>query len=127
MCRNGVTGMTDREAALLWLSSFVKNKEPMTLIPKQLIRLMYNALRECETKTGQWENGHVAGKILRVILTHGRTFSLLRIVRSVVQTCREGALRKYKNRIAEYECGGRGCFYEEAPTPGPERDGHPRE
>lgn len=50
--------MTDREAALLWLSSFVKNKEPMTLIPKQLIRLMYNALRECETKTGQWENGH---------------------------------------------------------------------
>ena len=44
----------------------------------------------------------VAGKILRVILTHGRTFSILRIVRSVVQTCRKGALRKYKNRIAEY-------------------------
>lgn len=46
MCRNGVTGMTDREVALLWLSSFVKNKELMTLIPKQLIRLMYDALRE---------------------------------------------------------------------------------
>ena len=32
--------------ALLWLESFVKNKEPMTLIPKQLIRLMYEALKE---------------------------------------------------------------------------------
>ena len=38
--------MTDREMALLWLKSFAKNKEPMTLIPKQLIRLMYNALTE---------------------------------------------------------------------------------
>ena len=40
--------MTDREEALLWLNSFVKNKEPMTLIPKQLIRLMYDALKEQE-------------------------------------------------------------------------------
>lgn len=38
--------MTEREKAILWLSSFVKNKEPMTLIPKQLIRLMYEALKE---------------------------------------------------------------------------------
>ena len=38
--------MTEREKAILWLSSFVKNKEPMTLIPKQLIRLMYEALTE---------------------------------------------------------------------------------
>ena len=38
--------MTDREKAMLWLKSFVKNKEPMTLIPKQLIRLMYDALIE---------------------------------------------------------------------------------
>ena len=38
--------MTDRKLALLWLKSFVKNKEPMTLIPKQLIRLMYDALKE---------------------------------------------------------------------------------
>ena len=38
--------MTEREQAILWLSSFVKNKEPLTLIPKQLIRLMYEALTE---------------------------------------------------------------------------------
>ena len=38
--------MTDIEMALLWLESFVKNEEPMTLIPKQLIRLMYDALKE---------------------------------------------------------------------------------
>lgn len=38
--------MTDREKAMLWLKSFAKNKEPMTLIPKQLIRLMYDALIE---------------------------------------------------------------------------------
>ena len=36
--------MTDREKAMFWLDSFVKNKEPMTLIPKQLIRLMRDAL-----------------------------------------------------------------------------------
>ena len=42
----GETGMTDKEKAMLWLKSFVKNKEPMTLIPKQLIRLMYDALKE---------------------------------------------------------------------------------
>ena len=40
--------MTDREKAVLWLNSFVKNKEPMTLIPKQLIRLMHDALKEQE-------------------------------------------------------------------------------
>lgn len=39
-------GMTTREEAILWLNSFVKNKEPMTLIPKQLIRLMHKALTE---------------------------------------------------------------------------------
>ena len=38
--------MTDIEMALLWLESFVKNEEPMTLIPKQLIKLMYDALKE---------------------------------------------------------------------------------
>ena len=38
--------MTTREEAILWLNSFVKNKEPMTLIPKQLIRLMHDALTE---------------------------------------------------------------------------------
>lgn len=42
--------MTDREKALLWLNSFVKNKEPMTLIPKQLIKLMYDAMKEQETE-----------------------------------------------------------------------------
>lgn len=40
----GETGMTDKEKAMLWLKSFVKNKEPMTLIPRQLIRLIYDAL-----------------------------------------------------------------------------------
>lgn len=39
-------GMTAKEEAILWLNSFVKNKEPMTLIPKQLIRLMHEALTE---------------------------------------------------------------------------------
>ena len=42
----GEVGMTTREEAILWLSSFAKNKDPMTLIPKQLIRLMYKALTE---------------------------------------------------------------------------------
>lgn len=37
--------MTDREKALMWLESFVKNKDSMTLIPKQLIRLMYDVLK----------------------------------------------------------------------------------
>ena len=46
----GEVGMTDREKALLWLNSFIKNKEPMTLIPKQLIRLMYDVLKEQEAK-----------------------------------------------------------------------------
>lgn len=43
---NGGENMTTKEKAILWLNSFVKNKEPMTLIPKQLIRLMYEALTE---------------------------------------------------------------------------------
>ena len=38
--------MTVREEAILWLNSFVKNKEPMTLIPKQLIKIMHEALTE---------------------------------------------------------------------------------
>lgn len=40
--------MTNQEKAMLWLSSFVKNKEPFTLIPKQLIRLIYEVLKEQE-------------------------------------------------------------------------------
>jgi len=40
--------MTEREQALLWLDSFRKNKEPMTLIPKSLIRLMYAVLKNEE-------------------------------------------------------------------------------
>ena len=48
--------MTDREKALLWLNSFVKNKEPMTLIPKQLIRLMYDVLKEQEHLLNEYEN-----------------------------------------------------------------------
>ena len=36
--------MTEKEQAILWLNSFRKNKEPMVLIPKTLIRLMYDAL-----------------------------------------------------------------------------------
>lgn len=63
--------MTEREKAILWLSSFVKNKEPMTLIPKQLIRLMYEALTEqpeivrCKDckRIGCQENGGEAGMI----------------------------------------------------------------
>ena len=43
--------MTVREKAILWLSSFVKNKEPMTLIPKQLIRLIHDVLKEQELPT----------------------------------------------------------------------------
>ena len=42
----GEVGVTTREKAVLWLNSFVKNKETMTLIPNQLIRLMYDALKE---------------------------------------------------------------------------------
>ena len=38
--------MTDRETAIIWLDSFVKNKDPFTLIPKQLIRLMHDVLKE---------------------------------------------------------------------------------
>lgn len=38
--------MTDRETAILWLDSFVKNKDPFTLIPKQLIRLIHDVLKE---------------------------------------------------------------------------------
>lgn len=42
--KGGEVGVTEREQAILWLNSFIKNKEPMTLIPKQLIRLMHDAL-----------------------------------------------------------------------------------
>lgn len=44
-------GMTDVEKAILWLDSFVKNKEPMTLIPKQLIMLIYDVLKEQDAET----------------------------------------------------------------------------
>ena len=44
--------MTDLEKALLWLKSFAKNKEPMTLIPKELIRLMYDVLKEQQSLLG---------------------------------------------------------------------------
>lgn len=37
--------MTEREQAVLWLDSFMKNEEPLVLIPKQLIRLMYDVLK----------------------------------------------------------------------------------
>ena len=36
--------MTEKEHAILWLSSLVKNKEPMILVPKPLIRLMHDVL-----------------------------------------------------------------------------------
>lgn len=45
--------MTDSEKAMLWLNSFVKNKEPMTLIPKQLIRLMHDVLKEQDAEIRQ--------------------------------------------------------------------------
>ena len=45
--------MTDREKVMLWLNSFVKNKEPMTLIPKQLIRLMHDVLKEQDAEIRQ--------------------------------------------------------------------------
>ena len=51
MRKVGEVGMTDREKAILWLDSFVKNKEPFTLIPKQLIRLMHDVLKEQEIQT----------------------------------------------------------------------------
>lgn len=40
--------MTDREHAILWLDIFMKNKEPLVLIPKPLIRLMYDVLKNEE-------------------------------------------------------------------------------
>lgn len=43
--------MTDREQAILWLDAFAKNNEPMTLIPKQLIRLMQDVLVKTEAIT----------------------------------------------------------------------------
>lgn len=49
--------MTDKEKAMLWLKSFVKNKEPMTLIPKQLIRLMHDTLKEQDAKTQGADSG----------------------------------------------------------------------
>lgn len=36
--------MNDREKAVLWLGCFLKNKEEMILIPKPLVRLMYEVL-----------------------------------------------------------------------------------
>ena len=44
--------MTDLEKELLWLGSFANNKEPMTLIPKELIRLMYDVLKEQQSLLG---------------------------------------------------------------------------
>lgn len=44
-------GMIDREQAILWLDSFAKNNEPMTLIPKQLIHLMHDVLTKTEAIT----------------------------------------------------------------------------
>lgn len=38
--------MTEKEQAILWLGSFVKNKEPMILVPKPLIRLMHDVLTQ---------------------------------------------------------------------------------
>lgn len=38
--------MNDREKAVLWLNCFLKNKEEMILIPKPLVRLMYEALTQ---------------------------------------------------------------------------------
>ena len=40
--------MTEREQAVLWLDSFMKNKEPMILIPRQLVKLMYSVLKNEE-------------------------------------------------------------------------------
>ena len=76
--------MTTREEAILWLSSFEKNKEPMTLIPKQLIRLMYEALTEqpeivrCKD-CRYWDKrtdgcGHLTGTIAPIVKTHADWF-----------------------------------------------------
>lgn len=48
--------MTDREKAMLWLNSFVKNKEPMTLIPKQLIRLLHDVLNEQQQQIWEFQD-----------------------------------------------------------------------
>lgn len=40
--------MTEKQQALLWLDSFMKNKEPLVLMPKQIIRLMYSVLKNEE-------------------------------------------------------------------------------
>lgn len=36
--------MTEREQVMLWINSFMKNKEPMVLVPKVLIRLIHDVL-----------------------------------------------------------------------------------
>lgn len=41
-------GVTEKQQAVLWLDSFMKNKEPLVLIPKPLIRLMYDVLKNEE-------------------------------------------------------------------------------
>lgn len=40
--------MTEKQQAILWLDSFMKNKEPLVLIPKPLIRLMHDVLKNEE-------------------------------------------------------------------------------
>lgn len=40
--------MTEKQQAILWLDSFMKNNEPLVLIPKPLIRLMYDVLKNDE-------------------------------------------------------------------------------
>ena len=40
--------MTEKQEAILWLDSFVKCKEPMVLIPKTLIKLIYVVLKNEE-------------------------------------------------------------------------------
>jgi hydrogenase maturation factor HypF (carbamoyltransferase family) len=36
--------MTEREQVMLWINSFMKTKEPMVLVPKVLIRRVYDIL-----------------------------------------------------------------------------------
>ena len=40
--------MTEKQQAILWLDCFMKNKEPLVLMPKTLIRLMYDVLKNEE-------------------------------------------------------------------------------
>ena len=70
--------MTEKQQAVLWLDSFMKNKEPLVLIPKPLIRLMYDVLKNEEAvepipptdESDLWRCGNCKHQLFRC--THQR-------------------------------------------------------